>query len=209
MAPHPTWRGCERHVWGVSLRLVVGIAGERASDCSLFPAVSAGCVAHPQFQAAVCCVDTWLSFTAKYSRPRCDHSGCVSVVGSTSALLCEDTYFWAICKPPLPFRDLPVLQFGSKSHTFEGTAAQHSLFSPGHHCTALPPATASTSASSWWRAALPFLPRPSATLKRLQTSAKRWRRATSSAPSSCTVREGAGPLLGQGGAPRSTSDAAQ
>lgn len=67
--PHPTWQGCERHVCGVSLRLVVGIAGERANDCSLFPAAGAGCVARPQFQAAVCYVDTWLSFIAKYTQP--------------------------------------------------------------------------------------------------------------------------------------------
>lgn len=62
------------------------------------------------------------------------------------------------------------------------------LCPPGRPCTAPPLATASTSASSWWRAAPPSSPPPSATSRRLRTSARRWRRAISSAPSFYTVR---------------------
>ena len=60
---------------------------------------------------------------------------------------------------------------------------------PGRPCTAPPPATASTSANSWWRAAPPSSPPPSATSRRPRTSARRWRRATSSAPSFYMVGE--------------------
>ena len=62
-----------------------------------------------------------------------------------------------------------------------------SLCPAGRPCTAPPLATASTCASSWWRAAPPSSPPPSATSRRLRTSARRWKRATSSAPSFYTV----------------------
>lgn len=101
---HPTpphLAGCERHVCGVSLRLVMGIAGERVNDCSLFPAAGAGVWPALSFrQLSALWTPGFLSLQNTHSRPRRDHSGCVSVVGSTSALLGEDTYFWAICQGP-------------------------------------------------------------------------------------------------------------
>lgn len=78
----------------------------------------------------------------------------------------------------------------------QGLLCLHLLSVAGRRCTAPPLATASTSANNWWRAALPSLPQPSATLKRPRTSARRWRKATSSAPSSSMVRGGVGTAHG-------------
>lgn len=134
------------------------------------------------------------------------------MVGSMSTLLCEDTYFWAICQPPPPFRELPVLQFGSKSHTFEGTAAQHSLFPPRtplhcaascnsvHLCKQLVESGAAIFAS---------------TISDIETAADKCEEMEEGYIQCSQFLYGtwapgcAGPLLGQGGAPRSTSGAAQ
>lgn len=57
----------------------------------------------------------------------------------------------------------------------------------GPLCTVQHPATTCRCASSWWSRGLRSLPWPTATCRRLRTSARRWRRATHSAPSSCMV----------------------
>lgn len=59
---------------------------------------------------------------------------------------------------------------------------------PGLRCTAPPPAITCRCASSWWSLERPCSPPRTATCRQPQTSVRRWRRATPSAPSSSMVR---------------------
>lgn len=66
-------------------------------------------------------------------------------------------------------------------------SSQCCVYFTGPHCIVLPPATMSKCVSSWWSREQLCLRWPTVTCRRLQTSVKRWRKATLSAPSSSMV----------------------